>query len=228
MGAGVGQLIVVVVCGIPTLTTADVVWRPKASRARADNVWLPPDTPVVFQTIAYGDVVASAPSGAPSSRNCTPTTPMSSAAFADTATVVPDTVAPLAGAVIVTVGAERSLFTVTVTVVADPVPPLVSRAIADRKCVPLDAVVVSQFSVNGLTVSSAPSVAPSRMNCTPAIVPLPGVAVAVTATALPDTVAPLAGAVSVAVEGAAPAAVLSDVVTTSKVGPVPSVQARPI
>src|SRR5260221_411940 len=40
----------------------------------------------------------------PSTMNCTPATPTVSAAFADTVTFAPDTIAPFAGAVIVTVG----------------------------------------------------------------------------------------------------------------------------
>src|SRR5437016_8569566 len=40
----------------------------------------------------------------PSTTNCTPATPTVSAAFADTVTFAPDTIAPFAGAVIVTVG----------------------------------------------------------------------------------------------------------------------------
>jgi len=74
--------------------------------------------------------MTSAPAAAPSStRNCTPTTAMLSLAAADTATAVPVTVAPSAGAVIETVGAVTSLFTVTVTneVAVLPAP---SRAMA--------------------------------------------------------------------------------------------------
>ena len=51
--------------------------------------------------------MSSAPSAAPSSRNCTPTTPTLSLAVAETVTV-PETVAPLAGAVIDTVGGVTS------------------------------------------------------------------------------------------------------------------------
>jgi hypothetical protein len=52
--------------------------------------------------------VTSAPRFAPSSLNCTPTTPTLSAALAETV-VVPATVAPAAGAVIETVGGVLSL-----------------------------------------------------------------------------------------------------------------------
>jgi len=48
--------------------------------------------------------VTSVPSATPSSRNCTPTTPVLSLAVADTVTI-PETVAPFAGAVIDIVGA---------------------------------------------------------------------------------------------------------------------------
>jgi len=70
---------------------------------------------VVFQDIEYGATVISAPKFAPSNLNCTPTTPTLSEALAVTV-IVPDTVAPLLGAVMDTVGAVVSglvLFTVT-------------------------------------------------------------------------------------------------------------------
>src|SRR5262249_53360967 len=98
-----------------TVTAADVVWLPAASRARADSVWLPFVVPVEFHAIWYGAVVTSVPTAAPSSRNCTPAMPTLSLAFADTVTAVPLTVEPSAGAVIATVGAVTSLLTVTVT-----------------------------------------------------------------------------------------------------------------
>jgi len=60
-------------------------------------------TCVVSQEIEYGVVVSSAPSVASSNLNCTPTTPTLSAAVADTI-VAPETVAPLEGAVMDTVG----------------------------------------------------------------------------------------------------------------------------
>ncbi len=52
-------------------------------------------------------MVSSAPSGLPSRRNCTPTTPVLSLAFADTVTVA-FTVDPSAGAVNATVGGDVS------------------------------------------------------------------------------------------------------------------------
>ena len=67
-----------------------------------------------FQLTSYGAVVSSAPSGAPSSVNCTPATPMSSDAAAATLTL-PATV-PAPGCVMATVGAAVSLVTVTLTV----------------------------------------------------------------------------------------------------------------
>ena len=61
--------------------------------------------PVVFQLIVYGAVVTGAPRAAPSSRNWTLVivAPADAVAEADTATV-PETVAPFAGAVMLTVG----------------------------------------------------------------------------------------------------------------------------
>src|SRR2546428_1313553 len=68
---------------------------------------------VLSHVTEYGDVVSSAPRGAPSSWNWTPTTPTLSEAVAETA-MLPVTVAPEVGAVMVTVGAVVS-GTVTVT-----------------------------------------------------------------------------------------------------------------
>ena len=74
--------------------------------------------------------------------NCTPTTPTLSEAVAVRVTV-PDTVAPLAGAVKLTVGAVVSgLSTVTVTVVEVVMLPAASRATAVSLWVPLVTVVV--------------------------------------------------------------------------------------
>jgi len=71
----------------------------------------------VFQDTIYGEDASSLPRLAPSSLNCTPTTPTLSEAVAVTLTV-PEIVAPPAGAVIDTVGAVVSaatLLTVTIT-----------------------------------------------------------------------------------------------------------------
>ena len=76
---------------------------PAASRARAVSVWVPFAATVVPQVTEYGADVSSAPRAAPSSRNCTPTTPTLSEAAADTVTA-PATVEPLAGAVTPTLG----------------------------------------------------------------------------------------------------------------------------
>ena len=125
-----------------TVTAADVVVLPAASRATAVSVWLPLVAVVVFQVTAYGDAVSSAPRFAPSSLNWTPTTPTLSDAVADTARVVPDTVAPPAGAVTDTVGGVVSLLTVTVTPADVVVFPAASRATAVSVWLPLVAVVV--------------------------------------------------------------------------------------
>src|SRR3954468_16072513 len=100
--------------------------------------------PVVVQMNVYGALVSSTPSGAPSSRNWTPTTLTSSAASADSGTLVPDaTMVPPAGPITLTVGAALSLTTVTAAVADIPVPPFESRATAAMKCVPFSVVVVS-------------------------------------------------------------------------------------
>src|SRR3989442_14686171 len=93
-----------------TVTPAEVVDFPAASRATAVSVWLPFVAVVVVQETEYGAVVASAPTFAPSSLNCTPTTPTLSVAVAVTVTA-PDTVAPRVGAVRATVGGVVSLLT---------------------------------------------------------------------------------------------------------------------
>src|SRR5262245_52213964 len=76
---------------------------PAASRARADRVCGPFERAFVSHATLYGEGVSSAPSGAPSRRNCTPATPVSSEAAAETATV-PVTVALAVGLVRDTVG----------------------------------------------------------------------------------------------------------------------------
>src|SRR5438874_3247776 len=106
----------------------------------------PPLAPTrfVFHLTAYGGVVTSAPSAAPSSRNCTPVTATLSVAVADTMTLLPVTIAPSAGDVIATTGPTGSFRTSTVTPAEVAVFPTASRARADRTCSPLVTVVVSQ------------------------------------------------------------------------------------
>src|SRR6185503_19906545 len=150
-----------------TVTAAAVAVLPAASRATAVSVCVPLLAAVVSQETAYGVVVSSAPRLAPSRRNWTPATPTLSDAL--TVTVrVPLTVAPVAGAVMLTVGAVVSFETVTVTAAAVAVLPAASRAPAVSVCVPLLAAVVSQETAYGVAVSSAPRLAPSRRNWTPA------------------------------------------------------------
>src|SRR5262249_32931542 len=150
--------------------------------------------PLVFHETENGAAVSSAPRLAPSSLNCTPATPTLSEALAVTATV-PETVAPFAGAGRVTEGGGVSgggaLLTVTVTD-AELLIPAASRAVAESVCVPLATAAVFHETENGALVSSAPRLAPSSLNCTPAT-PTLSAALAVTAT-VADTVAPFAGA----------------------------------
>src|SRR5947208_3397681 len=103
--------------GTVTVTGTDAVVLPAASRASAVSVCVPAAAVVVSHVTAYGAVVSSTPRFAPSSLNCTPTTPTLSVAFAVTLTL-PDTVAPFAGPVIATLGAVVSL----------PPPPLLPGA----------------------------------------------------------------------------------------------------
>src|SRR5882724_8653203 len=124
-----------------TVTAAAVAVLPAASRATAVSVCEPLLAVVVSQETAYGVAVASTPRLAPSRRNWTPATPTVSAALAVTV-MVPLTVAPVAGAVMLTVGGVVSFDTVTVTAAAVAVLPAASRATAVSVCVPLLAVVV--------------------------------------------------------------------------------------
>ena len=101
-----------------TVTVVDSVWLPAASRAMAVMVCEPSLTEAVSQGIEYGALVSSAPKLTLSILNCTPTTPTLSEALA-LKLVVPETLAPETGDVMLTVGgvvsAEDPLATVTVT-----------------------------------------------------------------------------------------------------------------
>ena len=103
-----------VVSGTVTDTGAELPTLAAASRAAALRVWVPGVALALFQVTEYGAAVSSPPSGAPSSLNCTPTTPTLSEALAVTE-MVPVTVAPGLGELIATVGGVLSLKTVTVT-----------------------------------------------------------------------------------------------------------------
>src|SRR3954451_11238150 len=93
---------------------------------------------------------------------------MLSDAVAVTATLLPATVVPLAGAVIATVGGVAStLFTVTATAPAVVVLPAASRATAVSACDPFAEVVVFHETVYGAAATSAPRFAPSSLNWTP-------------------------------------------------------------
>ncbi len=82
----------------------------------------------MVQLTLNGEVVSSAPRLAPSSLNCTPVTPMLSAAVAVTATL-PATVALLAGAVTDTVGTVVSGVARRTILACDGTPSLLTRKI---------------------------------------------------------------------------------------------------
>src|SRR5207249_2962471 len=127
-----------------TLTGDEVVRFPAASRAVAVRVCEPLPTVVVFQDTEYGDAVSSPPRLAPSTRNTTPATPTLSEAEALTVTV-PDTVAPDAGALILTAGGVVSAFdTVMVTGSEAYRSPSTSLPTAVRVCEPLPTAAVFQ------------------------------------------------------------------------------------
>ena len=94
---------VATLCDTVTLLFAVKAVLLAASRATALRVCVPSATVVESQTMEYGEVVSSAPTLAPSTLNCTPTTPTLSDALAERVTF-PETVAPPAGAVSETVG----------------------------------------------------------------------------------------------------------------------------
>src|SRR6202008_2909062 len=150
------------------LTVTDIavegVVRPLVSRATALMLCSPLPTVCVFNVNSYGAVVSSAPTLLPSTRNCTPATATLSPAVA-VRLVVPDTVAPAAGAVTDTVGGVMSgLLTVIETAAEGVVSPLVSRATALMLWSPLPTVRLSQVKVYGAVVSSAPTLLPSTRN----------------------------------------------------------------
>ncbi len=133
----------VVSLAIVIVTGAEVVRLPAASRATAVRVYTPLAAAVVSIGIEYGADVSSAPMLAPLTLNWTPTTPTLSAALAVTL-IVPETVAPFAGELMLTVGGILSLATVTVMESEMNCRPSTSRATAVRVCVPLAALVVFQ------------------------------------------------------------------------------------
>src|SRR5437762_4803490 len=97
-----------------TATATEVARLPAASRATAVRLCEPLLAVVVFHETEYGAAVTSAPGLRPSSRNCTPTTLTLSEALAVTL-IVPATMVPEAGEVMLTAGGVVSLNTVTVT-----------------------------------------------------------------------------------------------------------------
>src|SRR5712664_2753397 len=98
-----------VVLATVTVTGAEVVTLPAASRATAVRVYEPFATAVVYAATAYGAVVSSAPMLMPSYLNCTPATPTLSEALATMGTV-PQRVAPDGGETTATVGGIVSLW----------------------------------------------------------------------------------------------------------------------
>src|SRR5437773_11644605 len=95
-----------------TVTGAEAVRRPAASRATAVKVCEPLLALVVFHEMEYGAAVTSVPASTPSSRNCTPTTPTLSEALA-VGLMVPPTVTPDAGDMMLTAGGVAAEVTPT-------------------------------------------------------------------------------------------------------------------
>ena len=139
-------------------TAAETVVLPAASRATAVRVWLPSATVVVSQASEYGAAVSSAPRAAPSSRSCTPTTPVLSPAVATTVTVPLTTLAAI-GAVIATVGARVSE-TVKVSALESPPPGAGLETLTDTvPAVAMSAAAIAALSWvldTGVVVRAAP------------------------------------------------------------------------
>src|SRR6185436_2110420 len=111
-----------------------------------------------------------------------------------------ETVAPLSGEVTTAVGATVSTLN-TVTVIGAEVVtlPTRSRATAVSVCVPFAVRTEFHETLYGLVVSSAPRLAPSILNCTPAT---PRLSLALADTVVvPLMLAPAAGAVSATAGG---------------------------
>src|SRR5207245_2371462 len=86
-----------------TVTGEEVVRLPAASRATAVSVCVPLEALVVFQLVDWAAAVSSTPRLSPSGSLSTSTTPTLSEAV-DVAVMVPETVEPVAGLLIETVG----------------------------------------------------------------------------------------------------------------------------
>jgi hypothetical protein len=113
----VGGVVSGVVLFTVTVTLALVAELCEVSVAIARSVCVPLVAVAEFQESAYGAVVSKAPRFAPSNWNCTLATATLSDALAATL-IVPETLAPLAGAVMETVGGVVSggAFSVSVNV----------------------------------------------------------------------------------------------------------------
>ena len=140
--------------------------------------------------------MSSAPRAAPSSWNCTPTTPTLSEALAETVTG-PVTVAPEVGEVMTTVGGVLSLNTVTVTSGEGHQTPSTSCATALKVWVPLLAGTVFQGIEYGAPLSAAPRLAPSSWNWTRWTVRRPMMLTLASTWVVPPTVEPDVGKVTV-------------------------------
>src|SRR5688572_21591500 len=114
----------------------------------AVTVCVPLAKPDVVHVTSYGPGESAAASAAPSTRNTTLTTPISSDAVAASVTL-PLTVAPGAGLVSATAGAVVSFDTVTTAALVVVVWPAASRATAVTPCAPLPAAVVFHNTSKG-------------------------------------------------------------------------------
>lgn len=132
-----------------------------------------------------------------SRKNATLAIPALSEAVAETITV-PDTVAPEAGELMeITGGILSALLTVSDTPALVVVCPVELLATADREWLPLESVVVLSEMLNGATVTAAPELLPSTLNCTLVVL----AETLVETVMVPETVAPDSGDV-IEIDGA--------------------------
>ncbi len=152
-----------------TVTPADVVMFPDVSRATAPSTC---DPRLAVEVVHTHDAtpcgaVTSGLTVAPSSVNQTPPIATLSDAFANTVTV-PETVAPLAGELMATVGGVLSTWllfaTVTSTGAAETGLPALSRATAVTVWTPSVTPRVSQETVQAPAVISGPTGRPETSN----------------------------------------------------------------
>src|SRR5262245_9409317 len=152
-----------------TPTGGDVATLPVASRATAVIVCSPFRVDSVYQEIRYGGAVTSRPRFCPLTLNWTPATRSLSLTAAVRSKGEPATLAPLTGAVSLTVGCVPypPLASLTITGADVFTLPVASRATAVSVCWPSGVASVDQETRYGGVVTSLPRFCPLTLNWTP-------------------------------------------------------------